>query len=209
MKSRDQFFLMAAGVAMITAASLASLYGDEGETPTIKGNEPVLNPYKVAPTAPTPAAPIQPGSQDYQKPATFTGAPKLVKEKNPPVQVKVFQLKYADANSLASLLLTALQHGKEPISIAADQRTNQIVVSGGAEDLDVAEALARQLDVETPERPQARRNVVTESSSTSGNFGGGMTTEMLNRLRGQESGANAASGGGAAKGTRCVRPHSA
>src|SRR6185436_15908044 len=70
-------------------------------------------------------------------------------------------------NSLANLLLTALQHGKEPISIAADARTNQIVVSGGAEDLAVAEALARQLDVEAPERPQARRNVVTESSSTS------------------------------------------
>ena len=65
------------------------------------------------------------------------------------------------------VLLTALQHGKEPISIAADQRTNQIVATGGAEDLSVAEGLISQLDVEAPERPQARRNVVTGSSSTS------------------------------------------
>ncbi len=96
MKSRDQYLMVAAGVAMIMAASLASLYGDEGETPTIKGNEPVLNPYKVAP-----AAPIQPGSQDYQKPVPGTAAPKLVKDKNPPVQVKVFKLSNADAVTLA------------------------------------------------------------------------------------------------------------
>ena len=163
MKSRDQFLMVAAGVAMITAASLASLYGDEGETPTIKGNEPVLNPYKVA-RASTPTAPIQQGSQDYQKPVAVA---KLVKDKNPPVQVKVFKLLNADAATLADEIRSALQHGNGTLSIVADPRTNQIIATGSAEDLLVAEALAQKLDVEAPERPQARRNVSTGSTSTS------------------------------------------
>src|SRR5690349_6651217 len=117
MKSRNQFLLVAAGMAMITAASLASLYGDEGKTPTIKGNEPVLNPYKVAPAELT-----QPGSQEFPRPAPVTAAPKLVKDKNPPVQVKVFKLAFADADTLADELRSALQQGKGTISIVPDRR---------------------------------------------------------------------------------------
>jgi hypothetical protein len=192
MKSRDQFLMAAVGVAMIMAASLASLYGDEGDTPTIKGNEPALNTYKIPPAAPT-----QPGSQDYQKPASVTSAPKLVKDKNPPVQVKVFKLLNADAATLADEIRRALPNGNSTLSIVADPRTNQIITTGSAEDLLVAEALAQKLDVEAPERPQARRNVSSGTTSAAGNFGGGMTTEMLNRLKGEESGANAASGGAA------------
>ena len=96
--------------------------------------------------------------------------PSLVKDKNPPVQIKVFKLAFADADTLADELRTALQQGKATISIVPDRRTNQIVITGGAEDLLVAEALAQKLDVEAPERPQVRRNVSTGTTSAAGNY---------------------------------------
>jgi hypothetical protein len=161
MNSKFQILLMTAALAIV-GVSLASLYGGDVTTSaaTAASSDPTTAPDLPAVEAPAVAAPqvsAPPASPTKPIPSTAprAGASFLVKEKTPPVQVKVYVLKYADAETLAEMLRAALQQGKGAITIVPDQRTNQLVATGGAEDLAVAEALIVKLDVAAPERPVA------------------------------------------------------
>ena len=62
-------------------------------------------------------------------------------------EVRVFSLANGDANELVRVLdKTYAGRRASSMKVAADARTNSIIVSGAAEDLDVVEALLLRLD---------------------------------------------------------------
>lgn len=92
-------------------------------------------------------------------------------------QVKVFQLKFADAATLANQLQFFVSG-----NVVADPRTNQLVMSGPKGDLDVAEALIIKLDVAASPQPNANKTPtpiaapgtpVRRAAGGGGGFGGG------------------------------------
>ena len=79
-------------------------------------------------------------------PPVNTPATDAVKSKGE--DVRVFQLKYAEAGSLAEQLKPFVD-GR----VVNDSRTNQVIVSGSKSDLDLAATLIEKLDVEATKRP--------------------------------------------------------
>ena len=67
--------------------------------------------------------------------------------KSPNKTVKIFSLQHAKANDPAVILAGLFQPTK--IGIAADERTNSILVSGDQSDLDTIEAVVKRLDQES------------------------------------------------------------
>jgi type II secretory pathway component GspD/PulD (secretin) len=61
-----------------------------------------------------------------------------------PRTVKVFTLKKADAQKLRDILLTIF--GRQGITVAVDDRTNSLVVSGDADTLEEIRKLIAELD---------------------------------------------------------------
>jgi len=80
-------------------------------------------------------------------------------------EVRVFLLKNAAAAEAAKVLTQIFRGDKPTLAIAADERTNSLVIRGSADDLAVAEAVLQRLDdapardgkkPERPEKPQLR-----------------------------------------------------
>jgi type II secretory pathway component GspD/PulD (secretin) len=62
-------------------------------------------------------------------------------------EVRIFALKHADAAGMAKMLKQLLQGpDAKTLSIAADDRTNSVVVRGGSEQLEVIEAIISRLE---------------------------------------------------------------
>lgn len=78
-------------------------------------------------------------------------------------QVKVFTLKYAQATDVAEVLKNLYDKG--PAKIAADARTNSVVVTGPVAQLEEIEALLQKLDEGGPANPNARKVPVDPAQS--------------------------------------------
>ena len=84
-------------------------------------------------------------SQTQVTPNTYVTAPPPAKSPNK--TVKVFSVQHAKANDLAAILANLFQPAK--VGIAADERTNSILVSGDQSDLETIETLVKRLDQES------------------------------------------------------------
>jgi len=81
------------------------------------------------------------------RPAAVAGKPELT----------ILSLKKADASTTAEQLKELLSGAKD-LKIIADTRTNQVLLSGSAKDIEMAEMLAKSLDsVETQQQPIANQ----------------------------------------------------
>ena len=140
MNSKFQILLTTAALAIV-GVSIASLYGDDGATSAATTSPADLTTAPALPAVEVPAVPAAKISAPQMAPAkpipskqrqSALADPDLVKEKNPPVQVKIYELKFADAEALAHVLEASLEQGRGTIEIVPDRRTNQLIASGGA-----------------------------------------------------------------------------
>jgi len=70
-------------------------------------------------------------------------------------EIKIFKLKHAEAVQMARLLSELLGQQKGRLRLAADPRTNSLVVDGNANDLGRIEAIVAALDVPVDRDPAA------------------------------------------------------
>ena len=82
--------------------------------------------------------------------ASAEAAPERAAAAGPAHELKVFQLRFAAAADLAKVLSSVFE--KEPVRIAAEVRTNSILVQGPAENLAMVEALLLRLDEASPRK---------------------------------------------------------
>ncbi|HEY2825990.1 MAG TPA: secretin N-terminal domain-containing protein [Pirellulales bacterium] len=135
-------------------------------------------PSTVGPAVPYPTAPSMrpipsaaPGIK-IDKPSTFQSDDQSKGNK-----LQVFSLEHAEATAMANLLsqiAPTLAKSKSGLAIAADGRTNLIIVTGKDEDVAAIEALIQRLDVAAPKQ---QANIVNFERFSGGNpaapaFGG-------------------------------------
>lgn len=88
-------------------------------------------------------------AQQATAPAKKSTAP----DETPKMQLRVYPLRYTDAKSLQSVIAQAVDQGRGGSeAVAADARTNSLVVRATTEDLVTIEQLVKQLDVPAPDR---------------------------------------------------------
>jgi hypothetical protein len=93
-----------------------------------------------------------PAKQTEKTPATDPSYPLQASDGVPgPLSYKTIHVERADAGVLAKQIQDLVPDAR----IVGDARTNQIIIHGGKEDIATAENLIKQLDVPTPQKPQA------------------------------------------------------
>jgi type II secretory pathway component GspD/PulD (secretin) len=89
-------------------------------------------------------------------PTVSTGAVPSVNTYSPavkevPKSIRIFALKYANANAVLQTIRTLNDASPQDLRIAVDERTNRLIMSGRPDSLREMEALIERLDVRGPE----------------------------------------------------------